>query len=175
MAVEISVTLENMDNSRLWGHHFRIPDEVVKKLTKGTDRRVLCSVNGTKAIHCAIMPSPEGAFIMLNKTLVKQLKLEVGKPASLLLEKDQSEFGMEVAEEFEAVIFGDEELAHYFSALTPGKKRNLLHLVNKLKSSDIRINRAMAIGQHLRETKGALDFKRLNETIKEFNQRNRMS
>lgn len=174
MAVELSVPLENMDDSRLWGYHFRIPDEVVSELSEGKDRRILCSINGSKAIHCAIMPSPEGAFIMLNKTLVKQLKLETGKPAKLYLEKDRSEFGMEVAEEFEAVIFGDEDLAHYFNALSPGKKRNLLHLVNKIKSSDIRINRAMAIGQHLRETKGVLDFKRLNETIKEFNQRNRI-
>ena len=78
---------------------------------------------------------------------------------------------MPVPEEFELVIFGDEEAAYYFESLTPGKQRSLIYLVGKIKSSDIKINRAMAIAEHLKEVKGQLEYKALNDTIKKYNQR----
>lgn len=166
----IKAQLQDMD-SNMWGYHFRIPQKVEKKFVEGNDRRVICTFNGEIKHHCAIMPSPEGAFVMLNKALVKKLKLQTGDYATLEIEKDTSKYGMPIAEEFELVIFGDEEVAHYFEQLTPGKQRNLIHLVNKIKSSDIKINRSMAIATHLKETKGEIEFKLLNETIKEFNRR----
>ena len=120
------------------------------------------------------MPSSEGPFIMLNKTLVKQLKINTSDVVTLEISKDDSEYGMPMSEEFEAVILGDSTVFSIFDQLTPGKKRNLIHLVNKIKSSEIRINRSMAIAAHLQESKGKIDFKQLNEKIKEFNQRNKI-
>ena len=169
----IKAQLADMD-SNMWGYHFRIPESVFKKFSKGTDRRVICTFNGKEKLHCALMPSPEGPFIMVNKELVKKLRIELGELITLEIEKDHSEYGMPISEEFELIIFGDEEVAHHFEALTPGKKRNLIYIVNKIKSSDIRINRSMAIAHHLKESKGELDFKQLNETIKLFNQRNKI-
>jgi len=46
--------------------------------------------------------------------------------------------------------------------------------VNKIKNTDIKINRSMAIAQHLMDVKGMLDFKQLNETIKEYNQKHKL-
>lgn len=51
----------------------------------------------------------------------------------------------------------------------------MIHLVNKIKNTDIKITRAMAIAHHLMETKGNIEFKQLNETIKEFNQKNKLN
>lgn len=161
-------------NSNLWGYHFRVPEEIAAKFKKGNDRRVIVTFNNSVKNHCAIMPSPEGPFIMLNKGIVKKLKIQTGDLVELEIEKDTSEYGMPICEEFEAVIFGDEQVFEYFNQLTPGKKRNLIHLVNKIKSSDIKINRAMAIAHHLMEVKGQVDFKMLNETIKDFNRRNKV-
>lgn len=161
-------------HSNLWGFHFRIPVDVAAQFKEGSNRRVVATFNQKIKNHCAIMPSPEGPFIMLNKTLVKQLKITEGDTVEILIEKDTSEFGMPVCEEFEAVIFEDEQVFEYFKNLTPGKQRNLIHLVNKIKSPDIKINRAMAIAHHLLEAKGNVEFKELNETIKEFNQRNKL-
>lgn len=173
MSTVIDAKLEDK-HSNLWGFHFRIPEAIYQEFSKGKDRRVICLFNGKEKTHCAVMPSPEGPFIMINQALVKKLKLQVGTIVRLSIEKDNSEYGMPVSEEFELIILGDEEVAHYFETLTPGKKRNLIHLVNKIKSSDIKINRAMAIAHHLKEDKGTLDFKRLNEVIKMYNQQNKI-
>lgn len=162
-------------HSSLWGFHFRIPDEIAKQFIEGKDRRVVCTFNGKEKNHCAVMPSPQGPFIMLNQALVKQLALQTGDIVKLEIEKDTSEFGMPLSEEFETVVIGDEEVFYYFDSLTPGKKRNLIHLVNKIKNPEIRINRSMAIAAHLIESKGKIDFRELNETIKMFNQRNKIN
>ena len=173
MKEKIHTKLEDKQ-SNMWGYHFKISEAVLKKYSDGTNRRVTCIINDQEKMHCALMPSPEGPFILINQALVKKLKIHEGEIVKLEIEKDTSEYGMPISEDFELVIFGDEEVAHFFEALTPGKKRNLIHLVNKIKSSDIRINRAMAIAHHLKESQGKIDFKQLNETIKMYNQRNKI-
>lgn len=160
--------------SNLWGYHFIIPEDIANHFTDGKDRRIVVTFNGKIKNHCAIMPSPEGHFIMLNKGIVKKLQIETGEVVTIEIEKDTSEYGMPICEEFEAVIFGDEEVFAIYQKLTPGKQRNLIHLVNKIKSSDIKINRAMAIGEYLVKSKGIMDFRKLNEKIKEFNQKSRI-
>ena len=104
--------------------------------------------------HCTIVSSQKGHFIILNKGIVKQLKIKTGDVLKLQIMKDTSEYGMPIYEEFEAVIFGDEVLFNYFQALTPGKQRNLIHLGNKIKNPDIKINRSIAIAEHLIEARG---------------------
>lgn len=108
-------------HSNLWGNHFIIPDEIANYF-KGKDRRIIVTFNGEVKNHCAIMPSKEGFFIMLNKGIVKQLKIESGDSVTLEIEKDTSEYGMPICEEFEAVIFGDDLVFEHFQNLTPGKK-----------------------------------------------------
>ena len=76
MKEKIKAVLGDM-NSNLWGYHFRIPDEIANKFVEGKDRRVVCTFNHQEKNHCAIMPSPDGSFIMLNKTLVKKLKIQI--------------------------------------------------------------------------------------------------
>ncbi len=171
--IRVSVPLGDK-HSNLWGFHFRIPEDIAAGFLTGKNRRVIATFNDSVKNHCAIMPSPERPFIMLNKGIVKELKIAPGDLVTIELEKDTSEYGMPICEEFEAVIFSDEVVFNYFQALTPGKQRNLIHLVNKIKNPDIKINRSMAIAQHLIEARGMLDFKQLNETIKEFNQKNKL-
>lgn len=173
MKVELIAPLNRMD-SNMWGHYFRIPDEVALQFTKGKDRRVLCTLNNKETIHCALMPSPQGYFIMINQSLRRKLKLSLGDAVKLEIEKDTSEYGMNICEEFEAVILEDDEVKPYFEGLTKGRQRSLLYLVGKIKNSEVRINRAMAIAHYLKVDKGVIDYKRLNEVIKEFNQKNRL-
>ncbi len=81
---------------------------------------------------------------------------------------------MPLAEELAVLLAQDAEGARYFRALTMGKQRTLVHVVGKVKSPESRLNKSMAIMQHLKEVKGELDFKRLNLLIKEVNQRGRL-
>lgn len=63
----------------------------------------------------------------------------------------------------------DEQGNELFHALTKGKQRSLVYLVTKVKNSDSRLNKSLAIIEHLKDVKGQLDFKMLNEKIKYYN------
>lgn len=158
-------------NSNLWGSHIKVPEEVVTFYKAKKVKRFICSFTNGLKIHCAIMSSSEGPYILINKQLRKKLLQEGTKLIELRLEPDNSKYGMEMPAEFEQTLSEDPEILQYFENLTPGKQRNLIHLVNSVKNPDIRIRRALSIVEHLHREDGQLDFRKLNEVIKEFNQR----
>ncbi|MEZ4892245.1 MAG: YdeI/OmpD-associated family protein [Saprospiraceae bacterium] len=83
------------------------------------------------------------------------------------LKKDTSEYGLPMPEEMAEVLAQDDEGDKLFHALTPGKIRTLLYIAGNVKSSEKRISRSIAIVEHLKETKGKIDFKMLNIKLKE--------
>jgi len=166
----IHTTLEKFD-SNLWGHHFPVSDEIARQFIEGNNRRVICRINAVHTLQGALMPSSEGYFLLINKTLVAKFGLTIGEKVTLELEKDRSEFGHEVPEVFTALLEQDEEGREYFYQLTPGKQRSLIYLIGKVKNVDSQMGKGLAILQHLKDERGKLDFKKLNILIKEYNQR----
>ncbi len=159
----------------MWGHYVPVPDEVsVHFLDLPTGRRVLCTINGKHTIHCALMPQ-KGAehFIMMSKNVLRKLDLTVGSPVQLSIVPDESTYGMAMCEEMEEVLRQDEVASAHFEKLTPGKQRNLIHFVGNVKSSSIRVRRAIVVMEHLVIHHGSIDFKALNAEIKAANQRER--
>ena len=155
----------------LWGYHFPVPEETAQQFIEGNDRRVICTINHIHKMHSAIMPAKGLWFIMLNKKLKENLGLIVGSTAELTLEKDESEFGMPMPEEIQICMDMDETGASHFLKLTAGKQRSLIYIVSKVKNPDIRIRKSLAILHHLNANDGNLDYKMLNETFKNFNER----
>ncbi|MEQ8909791.1 MAG: YdeI/OmpD-associated family protein [Vicingaceae bacterium] len=167
--VQIKVRLGST-GSKVYDYRFYVPDELAEQFIDGKDRRIICTFDTFKK-YCALMPSPEGYYILADKKLRKNLQLEVGQEIKVTIEKDESKYGMPVAEEFAACLELDPEAQEFFEALSPGKQRSLLHIVGKIKSADIRARRSLAILDHLKRDANLTDYKGLNQTIKEFNQR----
>ena len=161
-------------DSRLWGHHFPIPAPIAEEFIDGNDRRVICNVNDLHSIQSALMPYPDGYFILVNVNIVKKLKLRIGDDVILQLEKDHSEYGLPMPESLSALLEQDVEANGFFEQLSPGKKRTLIYLVGNVKNIDSQLNKGMAILDHLKMEKGKLDFKKLNQLIKEYNQRSKL-
>ncbi|MEM0993337.1 MAG: YdeI/OmpD-associated family protein [Bacteroidota bacterium] len=154
------------------GWNFTIP--VIKDIATifiEEDRRVLCTINDAKSFHAALMPDGKGDyFIILNKERRKQLGLTVGEPISVTLKKDDSKYGMPMPEEYETLLAMDDEGSQYFHTLTPGKQRNLLHIIGKPKNTATRLKKAIVINEHLKRQVGKLDFKQLNRDFKAYNE-----
>lgn len=110
-------------------------------------------------------------YVLMNEKLAKKLDIQIGDNVTLEIEKDTSKYGMEIPEELEELLQQDPEGEQHFHSLTPGKQRNLIYIVGNVKNSNSRLNKALAIMHHLKEFEGKLDFKILNQTIKEFNNR----
>src|SRR5690606_8599463 len=110
----------------------------------------------------------------ISKKLKKQLSIELGDKIKLQIEKDHSKYGMPIAKEFEICLKEDPIALKYFEALSPDKQRNLIYLVNQVKSSEIKIRRSLAIIEHLIIEDGQIEYKRLNQLIKQYNRNQRI-
>ena len=166
-------TLQKFD-PKLFGFHFPVPKEIAKVFIEGQNKRVICTVNNQLEMQCALMSYSAGYYILINKDRVKKLGLSVDDEVQLSLHKDLSEYGHEVPESFQMLLEQDDEGSAYFEKLTPGKKRSLIYLVGKVKNIDSQLNKGLAILDHLKTEQGILDFKKLNELIKDYNQRSKL-
>lgn len=158
-------------DAAIYYYNILVPDEVVAHFTTKDVKRFICTLNNTERFHCALLHTGDGQrYIIINKELRKKLGLDVGTPVLAKLEEDTSEFGMEMPEELGELLRQDDEGNAHFRALTPGKQRNLIHIVASVKSPHIKLRRAFVINNHLKIHNGKLDFKQLNVELKEANQ-----
>ncbi|MEQ9405780.1 MAG: YdeI/OmpD-associated family protein [Cyclobacteriaceae bacterium] len=168
--MKLKTTLEDF-HSKLFRYHFLVSKEDGDQFTDGDNRRVLCSINGNPPYQCALMHIEGGYYILVNNQLRKKLAIEEGDKIEVTIEKDHSEFGHEVPESFQVLLDQDDEGRSWFERLTKGKQRSLIYIVKKVKNVDSQLAKGLAIMHHLKESKGELDYKRLNELIKEYNNR----
>lgn len=170
--MEFEGKIDDFRNNNLYGHHLIIPEEVVEFFAKKKVKRFICTLNEDYSFPCAFMPKGNGIyFILINAEVRKTCRLRVGSKVLVKLKPDESKYGMPMPEEMEELLKIDDEANQYFHALTKGKQRSLLYIIGKPKSSEIRINKAIVITEHLKRMNGKLDFKILNQDFKKFNQR----
>ncbi|MEP1097399.1 MAG: DUF1905 domain-containing protein [Cyclobacteriaceae bacterium] len=170
MPIELKSTLENFHN-KLWSYYIPISKDIGDQFVEGDNRRVLCAINGNEPMHSALMHKDGEYTIYVNTELQQKFGIAEGDTVNVILEKDTSEFGIPMPESFEVLLAQDDEGREYFQALTMGKQRSLIYIVQKVKNVDSQLAKGLAIMHHLKEDKGALDFKRLNVLIKEYNNR----
>lgn len=154
-------------NSSVYGHCVEVPTKIIEYYKKKDITRFMASINKHKSIHCAFVPNGKGrAYILLNKEIRKALELGIGSDVSVVVDPDNSKYGMPLPEELEELFYQDPEGSDVFHTLTPGKQRSLLFLVGKPKSSKTRLKKALTIIEYLKDTGGQLDYKELNEAFK---------
>ncbi|MEO9474057.1 MAG: YdeI/OmpD-associated family protein [Cyclobacteriaceae bacterium] len=167
-------TLEEFELNKVYNLHIPVPDAIAGEFINGNDRRVVCEIEGDKW-HAGLMPSTSGYYILMSQKRVSDLGLKRGDRVVLKLEKDESEYGMDMPEELQVLLDQDEQGSRYFHDLTPGKQRNLIYIVNQVKNPESRLSKALAIISHLNEDQGKLDFKKLNAKIKAYNQMRKLN
>jgi hypothetical protein len=149
-----------------------VPDEIAQSLIEGDNKRVICSIDLKIRFPAALLKNKEYWFVLVNKENREKAKIEEGQKLEVTLEKDHSEYGHEMPEELQVLLDQDEKGSQHFFALTKGKQRALIYLVGKVKNSNSRLSKSLAIIEHLKEAQGKLDFRKLNEKIKYFNNSN---
>lgn len=168
--IEFEAQIEKFDYNH-WQHHVPVPIEYLSELMDEKHRRVLVWVDDFGPHHMALLKAKDCWYLLLNKQIRSKIQKDAGHQVQLKVDRDHSEFGHEVPEEFSVLLDQDEEAAEVFYALTVGKQRSLIYLVSKVKNPESRMNKSLAIVHHLRLSQGKLDYKQLNELIKQYNNR----
>lgn len=131
--------------------YIELDAKTVKRVTSGGNKRVLCTLNGSLSIHAAVMRTKDGMhYIMISTANLKKLGIRSGSTVNAVIEIDKSELQFHIPEEFREVFATDAEAEKIFSSLTDGNKRGLIALVNMVKSSDKKIERALKIAERLK-------------------------
>lgn len=132
-------------------HFIVLPEKKAAALTTNGNKRVLCILNKKITLHAAVMRTKEGVhYIMIAEKHLKELGLRLGMSVDAVVKKDTSELQFHIPEEFSEVFNTDPEAAKVFKTLTDGKKRALIALVNMVKSTDKKIERALKIAEKLK-------------------------
>lgn len=155
------------DDAYLYPLQFYVPTEIIEVLKVDKIKRIHISINNHDPFAGSLIPGGDQQYyIKINTSQMKKMSLEIGDTATLTITPDQSEYGMPLPQEFAAIWEIDDEAHHHFHNLTPGKQRNLIYIVNSVKSLDIKARKATVIMDHLKINNGKLDFKVLNESLK---------
>ncbi len=132
-------------------HYFPVPKSVVSKFKSSLPVRFVVVLQGEKW-HGAVMPKGDGkGFVMVNKALLKKMNLVIGSKVKVRLEPETSPYGMPVCDELAEVLDQDPEASERFHSLTPGKQRNIIHYVGKIKSSQLRIDKSLMYLENLKQ------------------------
>lgn len=142
----ISVRLEGM-------HSVIIPDQLAQSmLAEGKKRVVVKGRYRDKQVqfHAALQKIKGSYRIMFSKNNQKSIGIDPTDSFEVCLLPDTSKYGVEVPEEFTAVLESDPDAAEKFENLTDGLKRSLIYYVKRFKSSQTKIDKTLIIAENLR-------------------------
>lgn len=144
-------------------HYLEVPAEIILQLGGKLKIRLLCTVNNSLTFQCGLVALGNGnAYISINSKRMKQLKVKAGDEVKVALQLDESEYGMEMPEELAELLKQDEEGMERFSLLPPGKQRYIIYYVSGVKSSNLRLERALRLIENLKRTQaGKESFKEI--------------
>jgi hypothetical protein len=129
-----------------------IPSNVIQDLGGIKSGRLICKANNTIEFQCGIVSLGDGnGYITLNKARLKKLKLQRGDSITIRLEKDKSEYGMELSAELNELLNQDHEANLRFKALKPGMQRSIIFYVSQVKSRNLRLERALLLLNNLKQ------------------------
>lgn len=159
----------NTSSQGLWINKLLVPDYIALNLKEKGLHRFICQVKA-ESWSCSVLQSNGIFFIMLNQKRIKAFDLKDNEPIEVTLTEDKSIYGMDIPTTLSSMFNESPEAFNLFEKLSPGKQRTLIYLVAKVKSENSQQKKSKAIMHHLIEAEGKVDFKRLNELIKEYNQ-----
>lgn len=132
-------------------HYIEVPAGVIKKLG-GIKTRLLCAVNGAKPFQCGMMALGEGsAYISFSLKRMKEAGVTYGDSMTVVLEKDESKYGLQIPAELDELLKMDAEGKRRFDLLPMSKQRYVIYYVNGVKSTQLRVDRAILLVENLKK------------------------
>ncbi len=143
----------SFETSLASNHSFIVPDKIAASFIKKGRKRAIVKITFKSQevnFHAAIQKFHGSFHITFNKQNQKKLGLFPSDYFEVQLFEDTSKYGVEMPEEFEAVLQSDPEAFATFESLTDGKKRSLIYYILKIKKSQTRIDKALIITENLK-------------------------
>ncbi len=128
-----------------------ILEQLPGKFEKGNfNQRLIITLDNKISWQCGILAMGEGSgCVSVNAQRLKKIGKTVGDEVDVSFEKDESEYGVEVAEEITVLWEQDPEAFRRFSNLNPGMQRYILNHVSTAKTHEKRLERTVLLFRNL--------------------------
>lgn len=134
-------------------HSVIVPDDVGSAFAKAGHTRVAVKAFFKEKefdFHGKLHLYKERYQISFGKRYQKALGVFPSDFFELQLIEDQSKYGVEVPESFQAVLDSDPEGAEIFETLTPGRKRGLIYYISRIKTPQNQVDKTLIIFENLK-------------------------
>ncbi len=131
---------------RKGGYFFLKIDADIVNHFKKRQTRFLCTLDKSLTFQCGLNHLGDGNFfiILATKNLLTVNK-KLGDSIQFELSEDPNSLGVEIPKVLEAVLEQDETFKKTFDSLTQGKKRNVIHQINKIKDIDKQVQKTIKL------------------------------
>lgn len=132
---------------RKGGYYFlKIEAQIINQFQNKRHTRFLCTLEKSLTFQCGLNHLGDGNyFIILSGKNLETVQKKLGNKICYELNEDPNPLGVEMPEVLGAILEQDEEVNAVFESLTPGKKRNAIHQINKIKDIDRQIQKTIIL------------------------------
>lgn len=135
--------------------HLYIPETIYKPFADSKQSRVklVAEFDGNRVEFYAAVKRCKNTGdykLMFSNQLQKQLGVVMNDYFDIQIFEDTSKYGVEMPEEFEAVLMSDYDAFEIFETLTAGKKRSAIYAIIRIKNSQSRIDKALIFCENLK-------------------------
>lgn len=149
-----SLLTSEVFEAQLHGTHAAIvPTHIAKTFIDQGHKRiqVIARLEEREVRYHSALHSYKGQYsISYSKQYQKKIGAFPSDYVNFQLIEDTSTYGVEMPEEFQAVLDSDPEAFQIFQSFTPGKQRSLIYYILKIKTSQLRIDRAIRISENMK-------------------------
>ena len=160
------LTSERFEVTLLGTHGLIIPQKIAEKFVLAGHSRVQYKAffEGKEIEFHGALQIYKGIYMVsFGKRYQKELGVFTNDYFKLQLIENTTKYGVEMPEEFSAVLEGDPEASMIFEGFTDGKKRSLIYYLLRIKNSQTRIDKALIIAENMKM--GITDQKELIKKI----------
>ena len=139
------------DSPMFVSHCLVVPAELAADLRVRKLRRLIGTLNHLP-FNLALQSraGDDARFLLLSRQTLREIKARAGDPITVVCQPDETPDEITLPEELAEVFDHEPEAAARFHALTPGRRRSLVHYVSSAKGVDTRIKRALELACKLR-------------------------
>lgn len=140
-------------------YYLTLSQETVNQFPNKRHTRLLCSLDHRLTFACGLNHLGDGNFfIIVSSKNLATLDKQLGDTLTFELNEDPNPLGVEMPPVLEALLEQDPAVKDSFERLTLGKRRNVIHTINKIKDIDKQIHRAIQLieASHLPRQKKTL-------------------
>ena len=157
MKLTFDSKIEHLDKLKL--NYITVPkDQLEKSFDKEKDaslynQRFTIEINKKVSWRGgSVVLGEEKAYITFSKQRMKEAEVDLGDVVAVELEKDNSEYGFDVPQEWIAAIEQDPMAKEMFEELTMGRRRSIIYLVIQYKTVEKRIERSLFFLENLKRS-----------------------